>query len=73
MLLPIQLRCMVVTLSGQPGSMSQCTSRSSAKSVILKNHCHSFFWRTGLPQRQHMPASTCSLASTVWQGSHQFT
>jgi hypothetical protein len=39
----------------------------------LENHCHSFFWRTGFPQRQHMPASTCSLASTVWQGSHQFT
>ena len=31
------------TFSGQPGNSSQYSKRSSAKSEILKNHCHNCF------------------------------
>src|SRR2546428_6924454 len=34
---PIQLRCIVMTRSGQPGSRSHHSSSSSAYAVILKN------------------------------------
>jgi hypothetical protein len=72
-LLPIQLRCMVMTRSGQPGRRSHHASNSSAYSVILKNQPSISRLVTSESQRQQRPASTCSLASTVWQEGHQFT
>src|SRR3954468_12152735 len=71
--LPIQLRCMVRTLSGHPLKRSAPSSSSSAYCVIRKNHCSSSRIVTVVPQRQHPPLTTCSLASTVLQLGHQFT
>ena len=67
--LPIQFFCIVLTISVQSRS-SVASSISSAYAVIRKNHCLRFFFTTGLPQRQHLPPSTCSFASTVWSVSH---
>ena len=40
---------------------------------MRRNHCSSSRSRTVDSQRQHLPSSTCSFASTVWQRSHQLT
>ncbi len=71
---PIQLRCMVSTRSGQVPSRSAMSSSSRwAYSVILKYHWVSCRLVTTEPQRSHSPATTCSLASTVWSCGHQLT
>ena len=72
-LLPIQLRCMVRTFSGQWPRRSMAARRSSAMSVILKNHCTSSRRSTGAPERQPRPSTTCSFASTVMSTGSQFT
>ena len=42
--------------------------------VMRKNHCSRSRLTTRSPERSQVPsASTCSLASTVWQPGHQFT
>ena len=41
--------------------------------MILKYQLAISFVTTSESQRQQRPASTCSLASTVWQPGHQFT
>ena len=48
-------------------------SSRSAYSVVLKYHWVSCRLVTWVPQRSHMPATTCSLASTVWSLGHQLT
>ncbi len=70
---PIQFSCINRTLSGHSGSIFRADSSSSAYSVIFRNHCSRFFLVTTLLQRQHLPSSTCSLASTVSQEGHQLT
>ena len=71
---PIQLRCALMTRSGQVGARSSRSSSSSwAYSVILKYHWVSSRLVTSLPQRSHRPSITCSLASTVWSNGHQLT
>ena len=70
---PIQLRCIVITSSGQPGSRSHHSSSSSAYAVILKNQPSISRSMTSESQRQQRPSSTCSFARTVWQDGHQFT
>src|SRR5215471_10409106 len=70
---PTQLLCIVSTLSGHSPSSCMPWSSSSAYCVILKNHCSSSRVSTIDPQRQQVPSTTCSLASTVWQLGHQLT
>ena len=70
---PIQFRCIVSTFSGHWLRPSAALSSSSAYRVIRKNHCSSSRVTTGVPQRQHPPSTTCSLAKTVLQLGHQFT
>jgi hypothetical protein len=71
---PIQCRCMVSTRSGQlPSSAAASASSRSAYSVILKYHWVSTRRTTSVPQRSQRPATTCSLASTVWSLGHQLT
>ena len=41
--LPIQFSCIDNTLFGQPDKLSNSFTKSSAKSVIFKNHCDNFF------------------------------
>ena len=41
--LPIQFFCIIFTFSGHSLRVFNDASRSSAKAVILKNHCESFF------------------------------
>src|SRR3954451_11997289 len=73
-LLPIQLRCIVRTFSGQPSSFSIPSSNSSAYFVVRTNHCSSSFWNTCVVSwRQQQPPTTCSFASTVAHSGHQFT
>ncbi len=40
---------------------------------MRRYHCVSFFFVTGVSHRSHRPATTCSLASTVWSFGHQLT
>ncbi len=69
---PIQFRWAVLVVSDQ--SIQSRSSRSRpAYSVILKNHWLRNRVPTGVPQRSHAPAITCSLASTVLQEGHQLT
>ena len=70
---PIQLRCMAITLSGQPVRESQSFNSSSAYAVILRNHCLRSFCVTLLSHLQHKSFTTCSLARTVSQDGHQLT
>ena len=72
-LLPIQLRCISRTFSGQCGSPSSAARSSSAMSVMRKNHWTSSRRSTGAPERQPRPSITCSLASTVMSTGSQFT
>ena len=62
---PIQFRCMVRTFSGHSFRPSIACSSSSAKCVIRRNHCSRSRLSTSVPQRQHPPSTTCSLARTV--------
>ena len=39
----------------------------------LRSHCVSLRLVTTESQRSHLPATTCSFASTVWQVGHQLT
>jgi hypothetical protein len=73
LLLPIQFSCIRRTFSGQLSSVSRPSSRSSAKSVIFRNHCASLRRSTGAPERQPRPSITCSLASTVMSTGSQLT
>ncbi len=70
---PIQLRWITLIFSGQ--SRLSMPSRSSwAYCVMRKNHCSRSRFCTRSPERSQVPsASTCSLASTVWQPGHQLT
>ena len=70
---PIQLACICLTRSGQPGSFSRSSSSSWEYSVILKYHCSRSRFSGSVPQRQHLPSVTCSLARTVLQVGHQLT
>ena len=71
---PIQFRCISSTRSGQlPSSGAMSDSSRSAYSVILKYHWVSSRRITSEPHRSHLPAITCSLASTVWSTGHQLT
>ena len=71
---PIQLRCISSTGSGHlPSSAAMSSSSRSAYSVILKYHWVRTRRTTSEPQRSHLPAITCSLASTVWSTGHQLT
>ena len=72
-LFPIQFTCIVLTLSAQPFMSSSPFRSSSAYSVILKNHCSSFFSPTAFLHLQHAPSTTCSFAKTVLQSEHQLT
>ena len=71
--LPIQFSCIRRTFSGQWSSVFSPSSRSSEKSVILKNHWLSLRRSTSAPERQPRPSITCSLARTVWSTGSQFT
>ena len=68
---PIQLRCNLITASGQ--SSPEKSSSSSAYAVMRKNHCSMSFCTTGWPVRSSLPSITCSFASTVCRLSDQFT
>ncbi len=70
--LPIQFFCISLVFSGQ-SRLSRPLISSSAYFVMPKNHCVKSFFITWLPQRSHLPSTTCSLASTVLQLSHQLT
>ena len=63
--------------SGAParasGQSSRPVSRSSAKSVIFRNHWFSRRFSTRAPERQPRPSMTCSLASTVCSSGSQLT
>ena len=72
-LLPIQLRCMVFTRSGQPGRVSRPVSSSSAYSVMRRKYIGMSRFSTSAPERQPRPSITCSLASTVWSTGSQLT
>ncbi len=71
-LLPIQFSWAFFVVSDQ-SIQDRFSSRRSAYSVILKNHCARKRCSTGVPQRSHAPAITCSLASTVLHEGHQLT
>src|SRR5450830_2123645 len=66
---PIQLVCMSLICSGQ-SIVPRSSSRRCAYSVMRRYHCSRFFLVTSLPQRQHLPCSTCSLARMVLQLGH---
>ena len=71
---PIQFRCIVKMRSGQAPSNSPMSSSSRwAYSVVRKYHWVSRRLVTNDPHRSHIPATTCSLASTVWSVGHQLT
>jgi hypothetical protein len=72
-LLPIQLACMVLTRSGQPGKLSRPLSSSSAYWVMRKKYIGMSRFSTSAPERQPRPSMTCSLASTVWSTGSQLT
>ena len=70
---PIQLRCMVLTFSGQSSS-PRSSSRRSEYAVMRIIHCRSRFRNTGKFPRSLRPSEvTSSLASTVPSPGHQFT
>ncbi|CPW09794.1 Uncharacterised protein [Mycobacteroides abscessus] len=70
---PIQLRCMVLTLSGQ-SSTSRSSINLSEYAVIRIIHCRRRLRNTGkLPRSLRPSAVTSSLASTVPNPGHQLT
>ena len=70
---PIQLRCMVLTFSGQ-SSTSRSSSSRSEYAVMRIIHCRNRFRNTGKLPRSLRPSEvTSSLASTVPSPGHQFT
>ena len=69
---PIQFCCALRVVSDQ-SSHSRLSSSRCAKSVMRKNHCAMRRCSTGVSQRSHAPAITCSLASTVLHEGHQLT
>ena len=70
---PIQLRCMVLTDSGQ-STRSRSSSRRSAYAVIRIFHWRRVRVNTGkLPRSLRPSAVTSSLASTVPSPGHQLT
>ena len=71
-LLPIQLRCIVVTRSGHSVRPSSPSSRSWANAVILKAHSGMTFSTTSDSHRSQWSSTTCSFAMTVLQPVHQF-
>src|SRR5579859_6651270 len=62
-----------VRVEGDQSSVARWSSRRSAYPVILKNHWSSERCSTGVSQRSHLPAITCSLARTVLSLGHQLT
>src|SRR3989338_7784025 len=73
LLFPIQFFCIALTLSGHSSSFCKSSSNSSAYAVILKNHCALSSSLTGFLQRQQLPLTTCSFASTVLHVLQKFT
>jgi hypothetical protein len=70
---PIQLRCIVLTDSGQ-SIFSRSSSSRSPYAVIRIIHCFRTRLKTGkLPRSLRPSAVTSSLASTVPRPGHQFT
>ncbi len=70
---PIQLRCMVLTFSGQ-SSRSRSSSSRSPYAVIRIIHWRRLRLKTGkLPRSLRPSGVTSSLASTVPRPGHQLT
>jgi hypothetical protein len=70
---PIQLRCIILTGSGQ-SSVSRSSTRRSPYAVIRIIHCFRLRWKTGkLPRSLRPSGVTSSLASTVPSPGHQLT
>ena len=71
---PIQFFCMVRTRSGQPGSLSQSFQQLLGVGRDLEEPLLQFLLAPlGHRSASTSRRSTCSLARTVWQISHQLT